>query len=97
MLTTLMNTTLKHIAREYITNIIKHARGARRAEICFQAYRDRVSLLSLWNELDPSSESGHSTRFGPTRLEGRAKVHCGSIDAGQSGGGWLVESSLPSN
>jgi len=80
------------IAQEALTNVVKHAPGAR-AEVAIR--RDRATLIvEVGNDLPagpPRGKGGH----GLSTMRERAALVGGTLTAGPGGPGWLVHAELP--
>lgn len=82
------------IAQEALTNVVKHAAGAR-VEV-FVRYRDDAVEVEVCDDGGGGSTSEMPPGYGLVGLRERASVLGGSLDAGpRTGGGFRVHATLP--
>jgi signal transduction histidine kinase len=77
------------ILQEALTNVIKHAPGAR------TTVRITVSAREVSLTVDSLGAPGTGTGHGVVSMRERAESLAGSCEAGPSGAGWLVRASFP--
>ncbi|PWI19343.1 two-component sensor histidine kinase [Streptomyces sp. Act143] len=96
-------TTVHHIVRESLTNIRKHARGAKTVTVDVRLDGDTAHPAVLASVTDDGPDAGPSeaapaprTGYGLTGLAERAALVGGTFQAGAvAGGGWTVEARIP--
>jgi signal transduction histidine kinase len=80
------------IAQEGLTNVLKHAAGARASvRVCFE--RDQVAIEIRDDGADGGS--GFGTGNGLIGMRERVAMWGGQLRAGREGHGWVVRASLP--
>lgn len=87
---------LFRLARESVTNAIRHAHNATRIDVCVTDEGDRVRL-TVHDDGKPRRHTSHSPPgYGLVGMSERAKLLGGTLDAGPStGSGWTVTAVLP--
>ncbi len=90
---------LYRIARESITNAIRHARGATTVDVTVAASRDMVQLVVVDDGRSKSNSSGaelNGSGYGLLGMAERADMLGGTMRAGpRPDGGWQVLAALP--
>ncbi|GGM87463.1 two-component sensor histidine kinase [Thermopolyspora flexuosa] len=92
-LPTAVDLTAYRIAQEALTNVMKHAPGAR-ARMDLRV-ADGALTVEVVNELPAGADRGPGTGAGLSNMRERAMAVGGSLVAGPSGQGWLVRAVLP--
>lgn len=95
---TAINATLRHVARECATNIMKHAPHSPRVRICLRQETDTVSLVIA--NVPGRAGGGHSTAatgYGLDRMAHRVELLGGTFAAGMRDGDWVVSATVPSS
>lgn len=87
--------TLRHIATESVTNIIKHSPGCPAAEIELSTSDSSVTLR-VWNARGSGrTVPGLSSGYGLKRMTQRVELLGGVLTTGSRGEGWQLEAVLP--
>ncbi len=95
---TAINATLRHVARECATNIMKHAPHSPRVRIRLLQEADTVSLTIANAPGRPgTAQSGSATGYGLDRMAHRVELLGGTFTAGMNGGDWVVSATVPSS
>ena len=86
--------SVHRIIAEALTNVRRHARGAKRVEVAV-VRRERLLVLSVHDDGMPAVSVARGT-FGIVGMRERAAALGGSLSAGPApGGGWVVHAELP--
>lgn len=87
--------TAYRIVQEALTNVLKHAPGATKAEVIVVRDVDTLEIKVGNDGVVPPAQNAGSGR-GLVGMNERAELHRGSVEAGPDGaGGWLVRARLP--
>ena len=84
--------TIYRVVQEALTNVLRHAPHAARAEVCLRYAPDAVRVTVV-DDGGPGAQPG--TGRGLAGMRERARLHGGDVVAGPSGRGWAVALRLP--
>jgi signal transduction histidine kinase len=90
--------TMFRVAQEALTNVVKHAPGAR-AHVILR-FEDADVTLSVANDADrngpsPSALAQTGAGYGLQGIRERVLLVGGTVEAGPADGGWLVRARVP--
>ncbi|WP_228760189.1 sensor histidine kinase [Pseudactinotalea sp. HY158] len=91
-----INATLRHVARECATNIMKHAPGSPAVRVSLVEATGTVSL-TIANAPDHGRgrRSGAATGYGLDRMAHRVTLLGGTFETGMKGTYWVVSATVP--
>ncbi|QIK63236.1 hypothetical protein G7068_08520 [Leucobacter viscericola] len=95
-LSSTINTTLVHVARECATNILKHAKLTPEVRIVLTESAGLV-ILRFWNAagIEEKHDTSRSSGYGLNRMAERVGLLEGHLRSSSNEGGWLIEAKLP--
>lgn len=94
VVSTIVETTLARVAREAVTNVIKHGPAQPSVRLSLSVGEEEVSLR-VRNSSPRTRASAATGGYGLVRMRERVTLLGGTLTAGHEDGGWVVEVVLP--
>lgn len=88
-----VDAALYRVAQESLTNAVRHARNAKRIEVCVRGTPDHVELTVT--DDGTGSISSASPGYGIVGMQERALLLGGSLEAAPGSTGWMVTARFP--